>query len=81
MKLSRSADGLAQRIAAILEVSPHPVDFFRHFAASEAIFERAIGRLFIKGQAAFRGHGKARQLRGALIRQINRKERADVANA
>lgn len=60
MKLSRSADGLAQRIASMLELSPHPVDFFRHFAANDAIFERAIGRLFIKGQAAFKGRGKAR---------------------
>lgn len=61
-RTSKSPDALAQRIAAMLELSPHPVDFFRHFAASEAIYERAIGRLFIKGQAAFKGHGKARQL-------------------
>lgn len=62
MKLSRTAEALAQRILAILDTSAHPVLFFRSFAASEAIFEQAIGWLFIKGQVKFEGKTTARRL-------------------
>ncbi len=67
LRLSRSADGLAQRIVAMLDVGgPRPVMFFRTFSATDAIFEQAIGRLFIKGQARFIGSGKGRRLARAV---------------
>lgn len=58
---SKTANGLAQRIAAILADSgPRKPHWFRSFAASDAMFEQAIGRLFINGQVKFKGRGKGR---------------------
>ena len=62
LRLSKSADGLAQRIAVLLESGARPVNFFRSFASSDAVFEQAIGRLFIKGQARFIGKKQGRRL-------------------
>ncbi len=62
MKLSTSADGLAQRIAVILKTGARPLNFFRNFAASEAVFERAVGLLFIRGQVKFTGKKQGRRL-------------------
>ncbi len=62
LRVSKSADGLAQRIVALLESGARTVNFFRSFAAIDAMFEQAIGRLFIKGQAKFIGKAKGRRL-------------------
>lgn len=62
LRVSKSADGLAQRIVALLDTGARPVNFFRSYAPTDAIFEAAIGRLFIKGQVRFIGRGKARRL-------------------
>lgn len=63
IKTSKSADGLAQRIVVMLEEQgPRKVDWFRSFAASDAMFEQAIGKLFIRGQVKFLGHAKGRRL-------------------
>jgi len=69
MKLSRSADGLAQRIYALLESGARPVRFFRFYAPTDAMFEQAIGRLFIRGQVKFEGHAKGRRLARAARAQ------------
>ena len=63
IKVSKSADGLAQRIAVMLaEQGPRNVEWFRSFAATDAIFDQAIGRLFIKGQVRFIGKKQGRRL-------------------
>jgi hypothetical protein len=62
LRVSKSADGLAQRIVVLLGSGARPVKWFRSFAATDAMFEQAIGRLFIKGQVRFIGSGKGRRL-------------------
>lgn len=62
IRLSKTADGLAQKIYALLETGARPVQFFRLWSPSDAMFEQAVGRLFIKGQARFIGSGKGRRL-------------------
>lgn len=62
LRVSKSADGLAQRILALLQSGARPVNWFRSFASSDAVFEQAIGRLFIKGQARFIGRKQGRRL-------------------
>lgn len=62
MKLSRSADGLAARIVAMLDTGARPARFFRGFAATDVIFEQAIGKLLLRGQAQFVGKTKGRRL-------------------
>lgn len=62
LRISKTADGLAQKIYALMESGNRPVNFYRSWAPSDAIFEQAIGRLFIKGQARFVGKGKARRM-------------------
>lgn len=63
IRVSKSADGLAQRIVVMLkENGPRNVNWFRDFAATEAMFDQAIGRLFVKGQVKFIDKGKARRL-------------------
>jgi hypothetical protein len=62
LRTSNSADGLAQRILAMLKTGARPVQFYRSFAATDAVFERAIGRLFLKGQVKFTGKAKGRRL-------------------
>ena len=63
LRISKSADGLAQRIVAMLDDSgPRKPDWFRSYAASDAVFEQAIGRLFLKGQVRFIGRKQGRKL-------------------
>ena len=62
IKTSRSPDGLAQRIAELLKSGARPLNWFRAFAATDDVFEQAIGRLFIKGQARFVGKKQGRRL-------------------
>lgn len=63
IRVSKTADGLAQRIYVMLkEQGPRNVMWYRSFAATEAMFYDAIGRLFVKGQVKFTGKGKARRL-------------------
>lgn len=61
-KLSKSADGLAQRIYALTASGARPAQFYRNYAANQAVFEQAIGRLFLKGQVRFIGRAKGRRL-------------------
>ena len=61
-RVSKSGNGLAQRIVGILESGPRKLNLLRAFAANEQVFECAIGRLFIKGQVEFCGRGKSRRL-------------------
>ncbi len=63
IRVSKSADGLAQRIVAMLgESGPRNVMWWKSYAANDAMFFAAIGRLFVKGQVKFIGKGKARRL-------------------
>ena len=62
IRVSKSADGLAQKILSLLESGARPVNWFRSWAGSDAMFEQAIGRLFIKGQVRFIGKAKGRRL-------------------
>jgi len=62
LRISKSADGLGQRIVMMLETGARPVHWFRSFAASDAMFEQAIGKLFIKGVVKFTGAKRGRKL-------------------
>jgi len=63
IRKSKTADGLAQRIYAMLKESgPRNVTWWLAYAGSEAMFYDAIGRLFVRGQVKFVGKGKARRL-------------------
>ncbi len=60
---SASGDSLAQRIVKILgDSGPRPVQFFRSFAVNQAVFEQAVGILFIKGRVKFKGMTSGRVL-------------------
>lgn len=62
LRVSKSADGLAQRIAVMLTSGARPAQFFRVFAASKPMYEQAIGLLFLRGQVKFVGNKKSRRL-------------------
>lgn len=62
MKTSKTAGSLAARILALLVEHPRPAHWFRSFASTEAVFEQAIGRLFLRGQVKFKGRKKSRRL-------------------
>jgi|CXWL01.1.fsa_nt_gi hypothetical protein len=63
IKQSKTADGLAQRIVAMLKDSgPRNVMWWLSYAKTEAMFYDAIGRLFVRGQVRFIGKGKGRRL-------------------
>lgn len=63
IRVSKTADGLAQRIYVMLkDQGPRKVDWYRSFAANDAMYHAAIGLLFIRGQVRFIGKAKARRL-------------------
>lgn len=62
LKLSPTALALADRIVRLLESGARPLNFFRSYAPTQAIFEQGVGILFIRGQVKFAGHGKGRRL-------------------
>lgn len=62
LRVSKSADGLAQRIAVMLDSGARPAQFFRVFAANQAMYVQAVGLLFLRGQVKFTGNKKARRL-------------------
>ena len=63
-RTSRKAEHLVKRITTMLkDTGPRPPQWFRSFAASKAVFEQAIGQLFLRGLVLFKGKTSGRVMR------------------
>lgn len=59
---ARTVGTLTRNLLAVMANGARPIPFLRYYAATDAVFEQAIGQLFIRGQVKFIGRKKGRRL-------------------